>query len=220
MTDRGASDRIRRGILLLPAAGTLDVASTLLLSSMPSDDPGFAQFVISDRYELGMLAAFLSLALYAFGAVALYAFLSEHGAERWALAGMIFFALYVTSNIAATGYFAAAEPRAAHLYLAGDSDAFHFFDVHGSRLVGRSIQFGLDWFDYPSAIFFGAAIWRSGLLPQGAALLAIAFPLLFSLTNALNVDLGAIPTVLLAIADFWVAWSVWRYVSVTKDAHS
>ena len=83
-------NRIRTGILALPASGLLATISVFPPGVFinPAVDPeGFAQ--ASGTNGLGNMIGIVSLVLLLVGVQALYSFLVDTSAERWAFAGMI-----------------------------------------------------------------------------------------------------------------------------------
>ena len=120
-----AESRIRLGILALPVAGMLQLSTTLLVWGVDTrSDRDWAELVVSARHEAAQFVDILSLVLYLLGAFALYAYLSETRAERWALAGLICGVVYMVSFIVAIASDSAVEPLVGRRYLEGHQDAF------------------------------------------------------------------------------------------------
>jgi hypothetical protein len=63
-------------------------------------------------------------------------------------------------------------------------------------------------------LFFGIAIWRSGTLPQGAAILWVGAAVLGVASLNPSVYLGAWIAALIVALDLggsgWIAWSIWQ----------
>ena len=132
-------------------------------------------------------------------------------AERWALAGLIFGVVYTVSLIIVVASDSAVEPLVGRRYLEGHQDAFAVFgEVADEDILPGFAALTHDWSGYASFASFGVAIWRSGMLPQGAAILLVAFAVLTPVAFAVGAGLGFLGYLLMAIAEAWVAWSVWR----------
>lgn len=214
-----AASRIRLGILALPIAGALELATALLVWNVDTrSDRNWAELAVSTRYEAAQFVDILSLVLYLFGVFALYAYLNGTRAERWALAGLVFGVVYTVSVIVVIASDTAVEPLLGRRYLEGDSDVYAMYSREAADedvLPGFS---GLThgWSGYASFVLFGVAIWRSGLLPQGAVILLLAFAVLTPVASEVSASLGFLGYGLMVIAEAWVAWSVWRQLSPTK----
>ncbi len=74
------------------------------------------------------------------------------------------------------------------------------------------------WSGYVSFASFGVGIWRSGLLPQSAAILLVAFAVLTPVAYSVDAGLGFLGYLLMLIAAAWVAWAVWRQPSPAKPS--
>ena len=59
-------------------------------------------------------------------------------------------------------------------------------------------------------ISYAVAIWRSGTLPQGAAILLLGYILLMPVGATLGAVAAAAFTGLAAIGACWIAWSIWH----------
>ncbi len=171
------SRRIRWGILCVPLAGLVSLQSLLVTGEYvpPSDDlRGYAEQVTSARFHFALLIDALQVALALIGMIALYAYLANGRAERWALAGLVVWCASATANID-PGFDISAIPTAER-YLGGQQDALEGIllasDPGNFSLLILVPGFVLGWlFPLLANVFFGVAIWRSGTLPQGAAIL-------------------------------------------------
>jgi hypothetical protein len=109
--------------------------------------------------------------------IALYAYLANSRAEHWALAGLVVWCAHAVLAGANQGFDVFAIP-AAEKYLGGQQDALDGVlpaaDLGNLPvlllLVGMVVGF---LFQVLGNLFFGVAIWRSGTLSQGAAILWI-----------------------------------------------
>lgn len=210
--------RIRWGVLALPVAGMMELATIVLVWSEDTRaDRDWAGLVVSTRYEAAQFVDLLSVVLYLFGLFALYACVAMTRGERWALAGLIFLVVYMVSWIVITGTDASVDPFVGRQYLEGHRDAFAIYESRGyTGLLNDAVLFAYDWGQYAGFALFGIGIWRSGLLPQGAVILGIAFAVLNPVAWAVGPELGFLSPLLLVIAEAWVAWAVWGQLAPTK----
>jgi hypothetical protein len=215
MPGRVAANRIRLGILALPVAGVLVVVGDLILPSFGSLSEGasYAETVVSRRFELVASIYTLGDVLYLFGVFALYAFLASGPGERWGLAGLVLVVVWLVSINIYNGTVGFTEPALGRRYLDGNEEAFITYD---SGLYTDAVFFALDWFGYVGFVLLGVGIWRSGTLPQGAAILGIASVVLGPVAYAVTADLALVTDLLLAAASGWIAWVVWRQLSPTN----
>lgn len=133
MAGRILVNRIRLGILALPIAGAMELATTVLVwSGDTSADRDWAELVISVRYEAAQLTDLLALVLYLFGAFALYAYLARTRAEHWAIAGLILGVVYLVSLIVVTAIDTQIEPFVGQQYLEGRQSAFEIYESRGA----------------------------------------------------------------------------------------
>jgi hypothetical protein len=213
-----AANRIRLGILALPMAGMLELATTVLVWSEDTRaDRDWAELVVSTRYEAAQFVDLLSTVLYLFGIFALYACVAMTRGERWSLAGLIVLVGYMVSWAVITGTDASVDPFVGRQYLEGHEDAFAIYESGGyTGLLNDAALFAYGWGQYAGFMLFGIGVWRSGLLPQGAVVLGIAFAVLTPIAWAVSAGLGFLGPLLLVIAEAWVAWAVWRQLSPMK----
>ncbi len=212
MAGRILVNRIRLGILALPIAGAMELATTVLVwSGDTSADRDWAELVISVRYEVAQLTDLLALVLYLFGAFALYAYLARTRAEHWAIAGLILGVVYLVSLIVVTAIDTQVEPFVGQQYLEGRQSAVEIYEPRG-QLPGF-VSLTYDWSGYASFAFFSIAIWRSRLLPQGTVILLGAFAILTPVAFTVNTRIGFLGYLLIAIAEMWVAWVIWRQLA-------
>lgn len=219
--------RIKWGILCLPLAGLMYLQSLLVTGEYiyPTDDlRGYAEFITSARFHFAVLIGVLQVTLLLIGAIALYAYLANGRAERWALAGLVVLCASATAGGIAGGFDISAIP-AAERYLEGQRDA-----LEGVLLASDPGNFPLlvlvsglvmgFLFSILGNLFFGIAIWRSGTLPQGAAILWIGASVLGVASLNPSVYLGGWIEALIVALDLggsgWIAWSVWHHATDTK----
>ena len=175
---RVVTRRIKWGILCLPLAGLVYVQSLLVTGEYiyPTDDlRGYAEYVTSTRFHFAVLIDTLQTTLLLIGIIALYAYLANGRAERWALAGLVVWCASATYGVTDAGVDVAAIPAAERclkgqqgalegVLLASDPGNFPPLIVVSRTVIGSL-------FPILANLFFGVAIWRSGILPQGAAIL-------------------------------------------------
>ncbi len=221
MAGKVAARRIRWGILCLPLAGLVYLQSLVVAGEyiFPSDDlRGYAQQITSARFQAGLLIAHLQNTLLLVGSFALYAYLSGSKAERWALAGLLLSCIQTLIAGVQLGVDVPMIP-AAQAYLEGQQgalDSVRLFadptDLPLLLLLWTLITGFL--FSILSNLFFGVAIWRSGTLPQGAAILWIGAAVLGVASLNPSVYLGVWIEALVIALDLggsgWIAYSVWR----------
>ena len=221
MTTRVAARRIRCGILCLPLAGFVYLESLVVAGEYiyPSDDlRGFADQVTSVRFQSSLLVDHLQASLLLVGGIALYAYLFNSRAERWALAGLI---LLCVSTIVAgmdlgTNLW---QIPAAQAYLEGQQsalDAALLGDDPTNYPLLPSVWLIVTGYLFRilSNVFFGIAIWRSRTLPQGAAILWVGATVLGVASLNPSFFLGAWIEALVVALDLggsgWIAYSVWQ----------
>lgn len=186
----------------------------------PYDDlQRYAEYVTSTRYHYAVLLYALQGTLALIGVVALYAYFVNRRGERWALAGLVSqlagLMLLAGTGAATTSADVYAIP-AAERYLEGQ-------DAMKSVLLGDPGNVPLlitvwsvsGFFLYLlGPLFFGIAVWRSGTLPQGAAVLWVGASVLTFVTILPSVALfGWIEALVVALdlgGSGWIAWSIWR----------
>lgn len=223
MATRLVSRRIKWGVLCLPLAGLAGLQAIAVSGDYvyPYDDlQRYAEYVTSTRYHYAVLLYALQSTLALIGLVALYAYFANRRGERWALAGLVvgFAGLMLLAGTggATTSADVSAIP-AAERYLEGQ-------DAMKSMLLGSGPG------DFPllievggasgvflfllSPLLWGIAVWRSGTLPQGAAVLWIGATVLTFVTIIPPVALfGWIEALVVALdlgGSGWIAWSVWQ----------
>lgn len=225
MRGQVAARRIRWGILCLPLSGLLSLQSLVVVGEYisPSEDlRGLAEQVTSARYQSSLLIDHLSASLWLVGGFALYAYLSNSRAERWALAGVVMLCVSAISPGIVIGLeFASILP--AEAYLGGEQDALDGTPLLYSEEDPANFPLlPLVWilitdilFPILGTLFWGLTIWRSRTLPKGAAILWLSAPILLlfvalspsgylgewteALTQALNLG-----------GSGWIAWSIWQ----------
>jgi len=192
---------ILAGDLIVPGFGSL------------AEGAGYAEMVVSRSYEVVAIAYALGNTLYLFGVFALYAYLAGGRGERWGLIGLVLVVFWLVSFIIYYGATGFTEPALGRRYLGGDEDAFIVYDA---GLFTDAVYFVFDWFGYAGFVLLGVGMWRSGTLPQGAVILALAFLALNPVAYAATNDLALVTDLLLVTAGGWISWVVWRQLSPTK----
>ncbi len=211
-------NRIRLGMLALPASGLLGTISVLLPGVFinPAVDPqGFAQ--ASGTNSLGNMLGIVSLVLLLVGVQALYSLLVGTSADIWALAGMILTLIGVGLFLPFAGIFAFAGPAAGRLYLNGDKTAVGVIanSVAVSNFSALLFAGVAGLLSVIGSISFGIAIWQSRRLPQWSGL-PYCLGILFSFLSAplYSFTLGFLGGVLLLTSGGWMAFSVSRHASI------
>jgi hypothetical protein len=187
----------------------------------PYDDlQRYAEYVTSTRYHYAVLLYALQGTLTLIGVVALYAYFVNRRGERWALAGLVSplagLMLLAGTGSATTGPDVNAIP-AAERYLEGQDAMKSVLLGPGPGNIPLLIEvlgtLGL-LLSLLGPLFFGIAIWRSGTLPQGAAILWVGATVLTFVTILPAVALfGWIEALVVALdlgGSGWIAWSIWQ----------
>jgi hypothetical protein len=214
--------RIKWGILGLPLAGILYLQAYLIAGDYidpAADLRGFAEQVTSTRYQVSVIVDVCQIASLLIGVFALYAYLATTRAERWALVALVLFVVHAIAEEYMVGPFTNAIP-AAERYLQGQQDALSAFVLAADPanypplpVVGFTVLNFL--FSALGYGLFGVAIWRSGTLPQGAAILWIGAAVLsVAVLNPwyyLGVWIDTLLVALDLVGGGWIAWSVWQY---------
>lgn len=205
------TNRIRLGILGLPLVTILQLISVFLWGDFidPAVDPeGYAEQVSSTRWAWGDFLSSVGVFFAIFGFVSLYAYLASSRVERLAFAAMILSVVGAAGVMIANGIDSGGAAIAGELYLQGQrapleeltnaSNWINIFDAVVNRLL------------FLVGLFLnGIAIWRSGILPQGAGIVWTAAAVLFP-ASVLGVWGEAVYYVLFTVAVAWVAWSIWH----------
>lgn len=226
-----AARRIRWGVLCLPLAGLVYLESLVVTGEyiLPYEDlRGYAEQITSGRFQASLLVNHLGVTLLLVGGFALYAYLTDSRAERWALAGLVLLCVNVVASGIQLGVDVPLIP-AAQAYLEGQRDALDSVKLVDGPVDGAPLLL-LVWsgvtlflFGLLSNLFFGIAIWRSGTLPQGAAILWVGAAVLgvvlgvasFNPSNYLGVGIDALLVALDLGGSGWIAWSIWQRTAGT-----
>ena len=223
MRDLAAARRIKWGILCLPLAGLAGLQALAVSGDYvyPMNDlRRYAEYVTSTRYHYAVLLYAFQATLGLIGVVALYAYFVNRRGERWALAGLVSqlagLMLLAGTGAATTSADVSAIP-AAERYLEGQAamESVLLGPSPGSIPLLIEVLGILGLLLYLlGPLFFGIAVWRSGTLPQGAAILWVGATVLTFVTINPSVALfGWIEALVLALelgGSGWIAYSVWR----------
>jgi len=179
----------------------------------PTADPaGYAEWTSSASFALSNFLFVVGCLVAIFGMFALYAHLAGGRAERWALAALI---LTIVGLVAATMWIASDSVDSVvsglrledqQAFLEQRYDSLIWLDIF--LIVTNIFIFNI------GLVLFGIAIWRSGTLPQGAAILWVGAAVLGVASLNPSVYLGAWIEALIVALDLggsgWIAWSVWQ----------
>ncbi len=142
-----------------------------------------------------------------FGIFALFAYLVNTSARRWATMAMVFSVVGLALVLPALGVINYAFPALGRAYLAGSPDAFGF--VNSFFRFPQVLVLFPGIFVPAGAILFSIGIWRSRALPRWAGVLyavtsfLVAFPLPIHILRLIAAVLGVFVGV-------WIAASVQR----------
>lgn len=215
MPTQAVSGRVRLGILALPVSSALVLAGSLIVPFQPESEDvrAWAEYFGSSRLAPTDVMFVLGAWLGIFAFVALYAYLANGRAERWAFYAMV---LTVPSLAASSEILSQDTILApiANQYLEGQEAAWEatwpilndlgaFGLADGFVLLSKLVLFPI------GLVLFAVAIWRSQTLPQGAAILWLAYLLLF-FASPLTPWALSIAELLFTVASGWIAWVVLR----------
>ena len=211
---------IGTGLLGLPLYGALTFWSSLT----PQPDPqtrmdDWARFVTTDHYLwTHVLGSGLGLILAIFGTFALGAWLAPSRAGRMGLLGMVLAVFGSAIFLMLQGVSAFAVPWEGRAHLAGIEGLSDLPPGLAETVMGALVP-PMVLLSLGGNLLLGAAVWRSGVLPQGAGALWIAAHVLMyvlglvyaasagSQSTPPTVPLGGL---LLVLGGGWMAWSVLR----------
>lgn len=216
MAAQTAVKRIRLGILALPLATTLLLTSVFFgafaSNFMDMEDlETYAELITSARYTLGVFLFAAGQLFLIFGLFSLYTCLASSRAERLALAAMILSVVSVASFMGFVGV-SSVESVAGELYLQGQRGVL---EAYWNTMTPEDIfLFINNLFLLVGFLLFGIAIWRSDVLPKGAAILWIAADILSGGAGPLGgVVVYVVSFGLFTVAGAWIAWTIWRQPS-------
>jgi hypothetical protein len=219
---QNTSSLIRVGIWALPLAGLL--SSIGALASFGSPDPfadpeGAAQSLSTTGYQLSQFVGnVLAVTVVIFGVIALFGYLANNGWWRLGAGAMTLCILGLGMLESFLGIVTYALPALSRAYLGGQHDAFTVggFLFSGPLILLVNVSSLLYFLGF---LLFSVAIWRSGVLPRGAAVL-LAIAVLF-LAAPVNVPfLTIVGSALLLIAGGWIALGVMRAPSGPSGAEA
>jgi hypothetical protein len=209
----------RIGIWALPLAGLLSLIGGL--ASLGSPDPGVdprgaAQAASSSGFVLSQFVGnVLAVTLAIFGVIALFAYLANIGWGRLAAAAMILCILGFAMLLSFLGIPTYVIPALSRAYLGGQHDAFKVAGaIFGSAfpiIIVASLLYFLGF------LIFSVVIWRSGVLPRGAAVVLAIAGLVLAVPVPSQI-LTIVGSVLLLVAGGWIALSVMRGPSGPSEA--
>lgn len=216
MATQTVAKRIRLGVLALPLASILLLVSVLFgafaSNFMDLEDlETYAELITSARYTLGVSLFGIGNLLFIFGLFSLYAYLASSRAERLALVAMILSVLSFASFMGFVGV-AAVESVAGELYLQGQRGVL---EAYWNTVTPEDIFLAINNLSLLiGLLMFGIAVWRSEVLPQGAAIVWIAADILSGGAGVLGgMIVYLVSFGLFTVANVWIAWTVWRQTS-------
>jgi len=209
--------RIKWGVLALPVAGLIGILGTALLGPIvdPTVDPQtFSEQSLSASYAWSTLLLSVANVLWLFGFFALYAYLASSRAERWALAAMIINVVATAFTIGSLAVEEVATRLVGQAFLEGRQDIYEVLTPL-STLTPTAVLAIVATFSgtVVGNILLAIAIWRSGILPQGSAILIAGSAVLFG-ANFLSVWIAVLTYVLNTLGFGWIALSILRQPAV------
>lgn len=214
MSQQNSAGLIRLGILTLPIAGLLKLAGqfgTFNSVGYGVADQEAAQIVSNTNFFIGeFVGSVLPVILTIFGIIALFTYLVNTTARRWAVVGMVASILGLALILPALGVLNYAFPAIGRAYLEGQEDAFNIANAF-FRLPWVAIF--LPALLYPiGAILFGIGIWRSRTLPRWAGVLFAIAGLFLSFPLPIHI-LRVIGAVIVIVGGGWIALSIRRQLA-------
>ena len=211
MAPRNPDGLIRFGMLALPLAGSLALAglySAFKLGSGGILATGDNRAIVSTGYFASVfLGDVLALTVLIFGIVALYAYLAETAQRTLALGATVSTLVGISLMLSRLGVFAYAVPALSASFLDGDPESITILDHVFAGPLGL-VEIASDLLYSAGFVLFGAAIWRSGVLPRLAGVLvAVHAPLITGPAPVAGAAAGAL---LALLGGGWIALSAIR----------
>jgi hypothetical protein len=206
----------RAGLIALPVYALLTAWSSLTPQPDQETDPeAWARFVSTDYYLVSHLIGSVGgtiLAIFAIFALGVH--LASSSAGRLALAAMVVTAFGHALLLIPAVISTFATPAVGTAYLAGLTDVM---EIEFSAVMTAVFLLGLV-LAFVGSLLLGVAMWRSGRVPRGAAVLWIIATIVFyplgvviglATVNA-TVPTQSIGALLIAVSGAWIAWSAFR----------
>lgn len=202
---------------LRPGAVALGLATLIIPIQFAISDPKRGvdppQAFSSSQFVVGHMLIVAAFILLIFGFLALYAYLRSSRRERLAFVGMIVTLVGIGVFLPAIGFLSLVSPALAQLALHGQKDAANVINAVAiapgviTLLVG-SVLLAL------GVTIFSIAIWGSNTLPRWAGILFAAGELILVFHGQLPPVGDILAGLLITIGGVWLAWGIWRQVSV------
>lgn len=205
--------RILAGFASLAIAGLLISVGILIrgpggVARNPTSDPaGFVRLVTSTAFTVWMLTTVASVPLRMYGFLALYAYLADTDVERISLAALILSltSMVLFAHVLGVPHF--VWPEVGNLYQAGQEEVFQLAGFPGASRILFLIASVVGLIGLVS---FGVAIWQSGRLPKGAAVLFVL--------HVLPLNLGFLGFQFEAVGGFMLFLSaVWFIAAAVRE---
>lgn len=213
MNAQSRSNWIKAGLVALPVYGLLTAWSSLTPQPDLATDPeGWARFVSAPTYLVSHLIGSIGgtiLAIFAIFALGVY--LAPTRAGRLALVAMVATVLGHALLLVPAVISTFATPAIGQAYLSGLDDVMQ---LRFPDALSLTFMLGL-LLAFVGSLLLGIAMWRSGLVPRGAAVLwmiatVIFYPLgvvLGIVTVNASLPTQSVGALLIAISGGWIAWS-------------
>jgi hypothetical protein len=202
----------RAGLWALPVWGVLLLVSTLTHQpSYSTDFPAYAQYITTTQFLIShLVASILGAAVGLLGLTALIVVLASRQRSRLALAGLVVSTIATVLTTSVFGVAAFAQPAIGRAYLAGHTEQAVAInsDVYGIPLFATALP-GLVLFAI-GIVLVGAAIARSGWLPQWAGIGFALGGVLFAIVGFLVGDVQPFGGAVLAASSAWIAYRAGR----------
>ena len=214
MLQQHTGNLVRFGILTLPLSGLLTLGGLIGRYGVPNpryDPKAAVQAAGSTTYFVSQLVGnVLGLTVLIFGVIALTAYLANTRARGLALAGMVLSIVGIGVILSGLGFNTYALPEISRAYLSGQQDVLVIVEAIYGGLV-RQLFVPVLLLYSAGFIFFGVAIWRSGVLPKVAGIsLAVHAPLLQSFFRVQLNWAAVVGALLFILGSGVIAFSVFR----------
>ncbi|EFH88174.1 hypothetical protein [Ktedonobacter racemifer] len=211
MSSPSATQLIRLGLLTIPLTGVLKLVGNLGTFNSVGygiPDQQAAQTITGSGFFIGeFVGSILPTVLFIFGSFALFVYLFNTTARRWATIGMVLSVVGSALVLPPLGVVNYAFPALGHAYLAGDRGAI--------GLVNNFFRFPLLTVFFPvllqpvGTILFSIGIWRSEALSRFSAVLFAVAGLLIAIPVPIHL-IRWTGGVVMIIAGAWMVWSFLR----------
>jgi hypothetical protein len=215
--DAKRRSRIRAGAIMLLVSAILTVIGLLLrgpVIDVTVDPNAYALGAVSSRHipAWSLLLPNLVLQLGAF--MALFAYMENGRADRWAFIGMV---LSVAGNglfLPSTGVIAFVSPTIARMFLGGNPVVTEVANAGLAGALALPLLALSGVLLFLGSVFFGIAIWRSKTLPKLSSIPYVLHTLLITFAAAVSYGMELVGAGLYLWSAIWLFGALWRGTAV------